>query len=372
MSASSVSPAKVALLLERAGRSRYFEGALPLLRSAGIEIVPITLAPRGELHEALEELGFKTHSVGFERFASYPGAARRLAAILRTERPQLIDAHELIPATVACLARSFGREGRIAFHRHHAEASGLQGFFSRIASRFSDCTIAVSQTVFDAAISLDGVAPSRVLLALNGIPDLRPVEEAEGSALRAGLGIASSAFVVVAVARLRLQKGLTTVLEALEQFGSGSANCDVHLVIVGDGPEAGSVSDEVVARRIEQQVHLVGHQEDVAPWYAIADVVAIPSLFEAFGLVAIEAAAASRAVLASNVGGLREIVVNGSTGLLVPAGRPASIIEGLRRLMADRGERERMGSNARRRYEESFTVGEMVSGWIDAYASILS
>jgi glycosyltransferase involved in cell wall biosynthesis len=90
----------------------------------------------------------------------------------------------------------------------------------------------------------------------------------------------------------------------------------VRLVVVGDGPEAGRLRDIAVELGVDGFVEFAGFRHDVERYIASSDIVLGPSRYEPFGMVAAEAAAAGKPVVASRVGGLREIVVDGETGLL--------------------------------------------------------
>jgi glycosyltransferase involved in cell wall biosynthesis len=101
-------------------------------------------------------------------------------------------------------------------------------------------------------------------------------------------------------------------------------------------------------------VHLLGHQppEGLFPAVAAADIVVMPSLWEAFGIVALEAMALGRPIVASAAGGLRELVRDGRDGVLVPPDDPSALAGALMRLLGDHPLRERLGASARGRAEE--------------------
>jgi glycosyltransferase involved in cell wall biosynthesis len=146
------------------------------------------------------------------------------------------------------------------------------------------------------------------------------------------------------VSRVRHEKGIDVLLDAMP---------GERLLVVGDGPDRAALE-----RRAPANVVWAGQQ----PWErAIAlmkgmDIVVVPSRFEGFGLAAAEAMAAGKAVVASDVDGLREVV--GDAGVLVPAGDAVALGAALRRLLADPAERAALGRKARERVEQCF-VPEM-------------
>ncbi|MCD6358090.1 MAG: glycosyltransferase family 4 protein [Thermoproteales archaeon] len=153
--------------------------------------------------------------------------------------------------------------------------------------------------------------------------------------------------------RLVYRKGLTVLLKALSLL----KDLDLTLVVVGEGPLRPSA--EALARRlaIEDRVMFLGsiNEWELPGVYRSADVVAVPSLYgEAFGIVALEAMATGRPVVASRVGGLSELVIGGETGVLVPPGDPEALAEALRTLYEDEELRAQMGRRGRARILELY------------------
>lgn len=350
------------------GFIRYIAGATPILQEAGMSVTFGTVRARGPLHDAMEELGCETFALDARTSRSYGRATWRLARRLRRDDIQLLHLHEPIQATIGAAASKLARRGTTIFHRHHIVIPGPMIHLTKLASRMCDGTIAVSRAVVAQAVADTGTPPDEICLAFNGVPAPRPVDAQEVADLRAELGIPRDAPVIVVVGHVYRAKGHRTLVEAL-RIVSAQRN-DVHLVVVGRGPDL----EEVRARArqvLGEAAHLVGHQSDVAPWFALADVVAVPSYQEAFGLVATEAMASSKPVVASGVGGLREIVVDGVTGTLVPAGDPVALARGLTTMLEDDPLRQRLGRAGRARYLEVFTVEAMVARWLECYEEAL-
>jgi glycosyltransferase involved in cell wall biosynthesis len=240
---------------------------------------------------------------------------------------------------------------------------------SRVAGRTARVTIAVSQAAADSARRDDHIPEDRLRVALNGIPDLRPVSSAEVVSLKGVLGIGSDDLVVVILARSRPEKGHTVLVHAMSTAAAHVAK-PLHLVSVGSGPHDPVIRD-ACSKASSFRSHLVGHQEDVALWLNLAHVVVAPSLVEPFGLSTIEAMAAAKPVVASGVEGLDEVVVEGRTGLKVPPGDPIALAGALSSLLSDRDARDRMGLAGRARYLDLFTIDKMVARWLDVYREVI-
>jgi D-inositol-3-phosphate glycosyltransferase len=198
-----------------------------------------------------------------------------------------------------------------------------------------------------------GADPARVRVIPCGV-DLELFHPADPRAARARLGLHAER-VLLFVGRLSPIKGLETLLRALAVAkADGLGRTDVRLVIVGGDKEEVRDGDRARLRRmaadlgVSAWVDFRGPQpQDVLPdYYAAADLCLMPSRYESFGMVALEAMACGVPVVGSRVGGLAETVRDGATGLLVPEGDVAALAGGLTRLLADPGWRARLGAQA--------------------------
>jgi glycosyltransferase involved in cell wall biosynthesis len=209
------------------------------------------------------------------------------------------------------------------------------------------------------AIVANSAATGRTLLAnLPGFPAERvhtipnPVDPERlrlppGRDVRRELGIAAATFVVAVVGRLVPQKGHSVLLQAFAELQAVVP--DSALLVVGGGPLAGPLKAEAEARGIAARCHFVGERaaEEVPAYYAASDVVAVPSYFEGFCYVAVEAALLGKPVVAARVSSLPEVILDGETGLLVPGGDPRALAAALAQLAADPERGRRLGERGR-------------------------
>jgi glycosyltransferase involved in cell wall biosynthesis len=371
-----VTSLRVLMFIERSGASRYFEVALPLLRAA-VDVVPVTLRPPGELHGRLAALDFEPVSLGCDSSAGYPAAVARIARLVRGHGAVIVHAHESIPAALAGLACRTANYARCAFHRHHIAWLGKEAAFSRnlkqaafgrVATRLADVTIAVSQAAARGAVTFDHAPAARVRVVPNGVGEPRTVEGSELARMRADLGLPADAPIVVIVARLVPEKGHATLFDAMAELCRIS-DARAHLVVVGTGPLERELRSS--ARKMRAPIHFAGWAADVAPWLALADVVAVPSYTETFGLAAIEALAARRPLVASDTGGLSEIVEDGVSGLLVPPGDAAALAAEIAQVLSTPELATALVEGGHRRYRARFTMQAMVNGWLRTYAELM-
>jgi glycosyltransferase involved in cell wall biosynthesis len=204
---------------------------------------------------------------------------------------------------------------------------------------------------------LIGLAPGSVEAIDNGVPDvaLSPLP-------RAGRGP-----VIGALGRFSPEKGFDLLVRSLALLPS-----DATCVLVGDGPERDSLEDLAAEMGVRNRVVFTGWVERPRDYLPGFDVVAMPSRFEAFGLVAIEAALAERPVVATTVDGIPDAVVDGSTGVLVPTEDPARLAAAISALLRDPRMREEMGRLGRERALERFSAAKMAGSYEELYRRLLS
>jgi glycosyltransferase involved in cell wall biosynthesis len=196
------------------------------------------------------------------------------------------------------------------------------------------------------------------------------IEKATG--IRGKLGISNDALVVLAVGRVRREKGINELVRAFLQLDLPEEK-PAHLVLVGAYEEVDPLDDDVL-REIDdnERIHAVGNQMDTLPWYAMADLLAFPTYREGFGNVAIEAAAMELPVVASDIMGCREGTLHGKTGLLVPPQNVENLAESLQLLIDDGELRKKMGKAGRARVVSEFQPKDRWDGILAIYEDLTS
>jgi glycosyltransferase involved in cell wall biosynthesis len=213
-----------------------------------------------------------------------------------------------------------------------------------------------------------GLWAPRIEVIHNGV-DAAAFAPAAFAAAAAGLrqryGFAAGDFVVGMVAVMRPEKNHLQLLRAIAVLrGQG---IPARALLIGDGPLRGEIEAAARSLAIEPFVAVTGFQEDVRPFVAACDAVALCSVTEAFSLAAVEAMAMARPVVHSDVGGAREMIADGHNGYLFPVDDSEALLHCLVRL-ADPARARPMGANARRAVEAHFSEAAM----IDRYERLLT
>nr|WP_294503838.1 glycosyltransferase family 4 protein [uncultured Rhodopila sp.] len=292
-------------------------------------------------------------------------------------RPTLVHCHFGSPSTVlAPIARILGARGFV-FTDHGSRRTvepvgGLKLTLRRLRRRmqaaFIDRWLPVSSFNGDMVMREVGVARDRVRTLFNGI-DLSRARHAEArgrAATRARLGLPADARIALFVGDLSEAKGVDDIL-AIQNLMLAAEPASI-MVWVGDG----ALRDEV-QRTAGPRVLVLGRRGDVPDLLCASDVLLVPSRwFEAFSLVAAEAAAAGVPVVASRIGGIPEVVLDGETGLLITPGDRKALLAAVALLLGDAELCDRLGSAARRRAEAAFCLDRMVTATLDEYRTLLA
>ncbi|HEX2760193.1 MAG TPA: glycosyltransferase, partial [Rhizomicrobium sp.] len=217
----------------------------------------------------------------------------------------------------------------------------------------------VSESVV-APLLADGVAAGRCRVIHNGI-DFGRLQPGRNMALRARLGIAEDAIVAAAVGSLIPRKGMDLLIRAAAQVPG------LHLVIAGDGPEREALARQAAGLGVGGRVHFLGYCGDISPVYAAADIAALASRGEAFGLALAEASYFGLPVVSHRLPGISEAVRDGETGLLVPPGDVEALAAALRRLGEDAEQRRALGAAGRDHVTARFARERMIADFESLY-----
>lgn len=286
---------------------------------------------------------------------------RPLAAIMQAlskQRYDLIHSHDFKSDVLGLLAGRLSGVPVIATAHGYPRAVRRNDVYRRLdllALRLFPHVVCVSHSLRQELLA-GGLRPERLTVIHNGIsvPDMDRKAARGRDALRAELGLAVDDLLVLAVGRLSAEKGHAWLLDALALAVRRQPR--LRLAIVGDGPLRRDLLMQAQRLGISHRVRLLGYRADVPRLLAAGDIVANPSLSEAFGNAILEAMALSRPVIAARAGGQQEIVADSETGLLVAPGEVAALADALA-LLAERPDiARRMGEQARLRALSHFTV----------------
>lgn len=238
---------------------------------------------------------------------------------------------------------------------------------ARRAAKRADAVVAISRGVAAFFRETLGDAVGDMPVIPYGLPAPRAVTADEAAAFRARCGVPAGASLVLLVGRLDTQKDPVTAIRAMTGV---VATHDARLVLLGRGPLETELR-AVAAATLGANAVFAGFLADPGPAFEAADLVVLSSKWEGLGLVLVEAAQHGCAVVATNVGGIPEVVDDGTTGVLVPSGDPVAFCAAVSRLLADADLRARMGAAARAHAATRFSVERYAKDVDDVYERLL-
>ncbi|MEU8174835.1 glycosyltransferase [Microbispora hainanensis] len=337
------------------------------LRRRGIGVHVLLLARGGPHEAALRDAGVEVHHLGFTRSGRLAPARNvlafcRMVRLLRRVRPQVLHAYlpesYLLGVPAARLAQVpvviAGRRGLSRFNKARTPLFAI----GTVVTRLADHVVANAAAVAEDARRAERIPGHKLTVIYNGL-SRSAFDRVDPAPLGTGLPV------VLCVARLVPEKGLGFLVDAAAILARRGRPCTVALA--GDGPARDDL--EAHARALAVDLRLLGAQADVRPLLAAADVVVLPSLAEGMSNAIMEAMAAGRPVVATDVGGAAELLED--RGILVPPEDPVALGEGILRVLDDPELAARLGTEARAWARKNLDLDVMADDHLALYRRLL-
>ena len=329
----------------RAALVAHPDGELRRRAEEGLDLIP--LAPRAEMDLS---------------------AGWRLSRVIRREDPDILHAHDPHGVAMASLAVSLDPRGPqpplVASRRVDFHLRG--GAFSRWKNRQVRCFVCASEAIRRVLLA-DGIEPERTVTVHEGI-DVAHVDAAPRADVHAELWLPHHAPLVGSIGALVPHKGHHDFVEAaalaLHEIP------DTRFVILGEGELRQTLEHQVRHLRLEKHVFLAGFRADALSFLKAFDVFVMSSVTEGLGTSLLDAMACEKAIVATRVGGIPEVVVDGETGFLVPARSPRALAQGIVTLLRNETLRRACGQAGRTRVLARFTVERMVRETLEVYGRL--
>jgi len=305
---------------------------------AGVDVIPISM--RGEIDLA---------------------AAFRIRQLIKRYHCDILHSHTSHAHSLAYLA-SIGTVDFSIFRHSFLKLSGLK------YRLLADYYIAISHKIKDVLLH-DGIADQRVFVVHSGI-DPQRFKQARGDHLLSEFDIGQNQQVVINVAHLAGHKGQKYLVRAIPQVLAKLP--DTRFFIVGQGELMDELKETASALGLNRELVFTGFRDDVADFYRIADLFVMSSVQEGLGTAVLDALALAKPVVATNTGGLPEIIQDGKTGRLVAPADPAALAEGIVEMLTRTEAAKAMAEAGRAMVQNFFSTDAMVENNIKVYKKVLA
>ncbi|HKN19727.1 MAG TPA: GT4 family glycosyltransferase PelF [Dissulfurispiraceae bacterium] len=327
----------------------------------------VILLHDGWLYDKLKESGIEAIVVS-NKYSYDPLFLWELFGIIRKFKVDIIHSHEFMMNVYGSLAGLLTGipviatvHGKKYFHEHWRRR-----FAYRVTARFSSM-IAVSRDLKQFISEKTGASGNKIGVIYNGI-NCAAYGNGDAASLRKELGLASGAPVIGMIGNLYKVKGYPFFLQAAREILKTFPGA--VFLIVGRGELQEALEQQAAELGLGDSIRFLGFREDIPDLLNLIDIFVLSSLSEGLSLSILEAMAAGKPVVATNVGGNPEVIVEGSTGFLVPVGDPEALARRIMTFLSDPGSARGMGQEARKRVLENFSVEAMTMRYQSLYREL--
>ncbi|WP_188454978.1 glycosyltransferase family 4 protein [Virgibacillus oceani] len=346
---------------------------LSLLKEFNREEFILGVLEKGELLKRANGYGIKTVHFSNHLKISVP-LMQKIANYIRQERINYIHTHGPRANVYANILKKI-----VPFHwivtvhsdpEHDFLDKGMYGrFLCRIhlnAIKNADKVIAISEP-FRTNLNGVGVEYNKIVTALNGIDFRKKLPKPH---FRNDLGFTDNDFLFFMVARLEQVKGHSIAFEAFSQLVKKNRAC--HMLLAGDGTLRNHLKQLSSSLNIEKHVHFMGHRDDVERFYEMVDTTMLTSFSESFPLVLLESARAKTPIIASDVGGISELIGDNSLGWRVKPGNTSELISAMEEaiIFRNRGMLKTMGEKLQSHASSKFSLEIFAENIYNVYLSM--
>ena len=324
----------------------------------------------GSLSQGLPERGIGVHLLKRRPGIDYLYPFK-LARHLKKSKIKILHLHNPTALFYGTLAGKIARTPCIIYTEHGRDFSS--SFKVRIAnsllSRMVNKIVVVAEHGKRYLVEHEGVDERRIFKIYNGIDSQKFGRTHSGKPIRSGLGLHDNQSIIGIVARLDPIKNHTCLIRAMKIIATSLPR--TVLLIIGDGPLRSQLEGLTAELGLQNHVKFLGARSDIPELLSVLDVFVLSSFSEGLSLTLIEACAAARPIVATDVGGNAEIVKHECNGLLVPSDQPEVMARAILEILTHDAKAKLMGKKGRKKFEEEFMLNAMVKKYEALYESCL-
>ena len=324
----------------------------------------------GETADELLEKGVEVRILGIWSYHN-PLNIIRLSRLLKKEKPDIVHTHGYFASVIGRLAAKKAGLPIIITHVHSTywEYKKRHLLIERYLSRCTHRIICCSEAVKNFVTGHEKIKEDKTVVIYNGVDEERFLPVQDPSPVRARLGIDRESPVVGTVSSLTPHKGQKYLIQAAAKIREKYPA--TRFLIVGDGPLRRSLEEQALGLSLQSSLIFTGARRDIPDLLSLMDIFVLPSSSrEGLGIAIIEAMAMEKPTVATDIGGIPEVVQDGETGLLVRPGDSAALAKAIIELIDNPDRAKAMGKKGRNRFAQKFTRKTMLSKIEDLYLGL--
>lgn len=331
------------------------------------------LGPGEEISKEIERIDIETvalNRVRYHRFS--PGIVRDLYILMKQKNIHIVRTHRYRANLYGRLAALLSGVPVkiISLHDNYRKDLRLERrIANKILLKVTDKIVAVSESIRRDIIKYDGIDSSKILVIPNGIDTERFKPEGNFANIREEFLINKSDIVIGFIGRIVSVKGLEYLIDALLFLKEEFKN--IKLLITGEGSLLDSLYEKAKENNVHDSIIFTGKRRDIPDILSCTDIFVMPSIAEGLPNALLEAMAMGKPIVATEVGGIPEVIKNGHSGILVPARNPEALATAIKDLITNDQLAAKMGQTARNFVLKDYSIVEIAQKWQTLYLSIL-
>lgn len=329
------------------------------------------VARGGEIADELKEKGVDVRILGILNYYN-PFNILKLARLLRKAQPDIVHTNGYFASVIGRLAAKRAGLSVLINHVHSTYWNYRKRHIAieKYLSHFTQKIICCSKAVEDFVTHYEGITPAKITVIYNGVEKNQFSTRENTSSAKAHLGIDSGEPVVGTVSSLTPHKGHEYLLQAAALISNRFPL--VKFLIVGEGSLRENLERQAKSLNLTSSLIFTGTRKNIPELLSAMDIFVLPSCTrEGLGISIIEAMAAEKPVVATDIGGIPEVVKNGESGLLVPPRNPEALAKAMLELLHNPRKAKAMGKKGRKIFKEKFTSNRMLSEIEALYVSLI-
>lgn len=290
----------------------------------------------------------------------------KLRNLIKDYQPDIVHSHLIHANILSRIMRLVSPVPKLISSAHNTNEEGhLRMLAYRLTDNLADISTNVSQEAVEAFIEQKAMKQGRIIAVYNGIStEIFSFSNSDRVMARTDLNVADDTQLILAVGRLNESKDYPNLLKSFAKLSNYRS--DIKLAIAGDGPLRNELIDLSKQLNVDKNIMFLGVRNDISKLMPAADVFVLSSAWEGFGLVVAEAMSCERVVVATDCGGVKEVI--GDAGFLVPPEDPLQLANSIEKaLNLNDSQKKELGKKARQRILDNYSLSSAIQKWLTLY-----